>query len=151
MAICHIYSLTQFLQILAIVIKVKYDGHIFLRANACVVVSPCPPQVVLPVLGYNAQYPENKVGQWYRGVLSRDGLQACRFRVPALKLNVPGCYRHILKHPHNVSYQLVHPDSDVNVEGSHANDVTSSLSISFDLDASCYATVSLREMMKGDV
>ncbi|XP_015848681.1 pseudouridylate synthase PUS7L isoform X3 [Peromyscus maniculatus bairdii] len=108
-------------------------------------------QVVLPVLGYNAQYPENKVGQWYRGVLSRDGLQACRFRVPALKLNVPGCYRHILKHPHNVSYQLVHPDSDVNVEGSHANDVTSSLSISFDLDASCYATVSLREMMKGDV
>lgn len=108
-------------------------------------------QVVLPVLGYNAQYPENKVGQWYRGVLSRDGLQACRFRVPALKLNVPGCYRHILKHPHNVSYQLVHPDSDVNVEGSHADDVTSSLSISFDLDASCYATVCLREMMKGDV
>ncbi|XP_036063432.1 pseudouridylate synthase 7 homolog-like protein isoform X2 [Onychomys torridus] len=108
-------------------------------------------QVLLPVLGYNAQYPENKVGQWYRGVLSRDGLQACRFRVPALKLNVPGCYRRILKHPHNVSYQLVHPGSDVNVEGSHDNDGTSSLSISFDLDASCYATVCLREMMKGDV
>ncbi|XP_075816559.1 pseudouridylate synthase PUS7L [Microtus pennsylvanicus] len=108
-------------------------------------------QVVLPVLGYNVQYPENKVGQWFRGVLSRDGLQACRFRVPALKLNVPGCYRHILKHPHNVSYQLFHPDSDANVEGSHADDVTPSLSISFDLDASCYATVCLREMMKGDI
>ncbi|KAL1767279.1 pseudouridylate synthase 7-like [Sigmodon hispidus] len=108
-------------------------------------------QVVLPVLGYNVQYPENKVGQWYRGVLSRDGLQACRFRVPALKLNVPGCYRHILKHPHNVSYQLVHPDSDVKVEDCHTNDGPSSLSISFDLDASCYATVCLREMMKSDV
>ncbi|XP_016835994.1 pseudouridylate synthase 7 homolog-like protein isoform X1 [Cricetulus griseus] len=108
-------------------------------------------QVVLPVLGYNIQYPDNKLGQWYQGVLSRDGLQACRFRVPALKLNVPGCYRHILKYPHNVSYQLVHSDINDKVEGSHDNDATSSLSISFDLDASCYATVCLREMMKGDV
>lgn len=107
--------------------------------------------MVLPVLGYNIQYPDNKLGQWYQGVLSRDGLQACRFRVPALKLNVPGCYRHILKYPHNVSYQLVHSDINDKVEGSHDNDATSSLSISFDLDASCYATVCLREMMKGDV
>ncbi|XP_051016210.1 pseudouridylate synthase PUS7L isoform X2 [Acomys russatus] len=108
-------------------------------------------QVVLPVLGYNVQYPENKVGQWYHGVLSRDGLQASRFRVPALKLNVPGCYRHILKRPHNVSHRLVRPDPEVEVEGSHADDAMPSLSLSFDLDASCYATVCLREMMKGDI
>ncbi|XP_055482922.1 pseudouridylate synthase PUS7L isoform X1 [Psammomys obesus] len=108
-------------------------------------------QVVLPVLGYKVQYPENKVGQWYRGVLSRDGLQSCRFRMPALKLNVPGCYRHILKHPHNVSHRLVLADPEVEVEGSHTDDATSSLSMSFDLDASCYATVCLREMMKGDI
>ncbi|XP_052016434.1 pseudouridylate synthase PUS7L isoform X4 [Apodemus sylvaticus] len=109
-------------------------------------------QVVLPVLGYNVQYPENQVGRWYQGVLSRDGLQACRFRVPALKLNVPGCYRHIVKHPHNVSHRLVHPDAaEARVEGPHADDTASVLSLSFDLDASCYATVCLREMMKGDV
>lgn len=109
-------------------------------------------QVVLPVLGYNIQYPENKVGQWYREVLSRDGLQTCRFKVPALKLNVPGCYRQILKHPHNLSYQLMRDhDIDVKMQGSHIEEAIRSLLISFDLSASCYATVCLREIMKHDI
>ncbi|XP_007936114.1 pseudouridylate synthase 7 homolog-like protein [Orycteropus afer afer] len=109
-------------------------------------------QVVLPVLGYNIQYPTNKVGQWYHEVLSRDGLQACRFKVPALKLNAPGCYRQILKYPHNLSYQLIEEhDIDVKTEDSYINEATSSLLVSFDLDSSCYATVCLREIMKHDV
>uniref|UniRef100_K9IZA1 Pseudouridylate synthase PUS7L n=1 Tax=Desmodus rotundus TaxID=9430 RepID=K9IZA1_DESRO len=108
-------------------------------------------QVVLPVLGYNIRYPKNKVGLWYQEVLSGDGLQTCRFKVPTLKLNVPGCYRKILKQPHNVSYQLREEhDTDVKAEGSHINEATLSLLISFDLDASCYATVCLREIMKHD-
>uniref|UniRef100_A0A8C3VV77 Pseudouridylate synthase PUS7L n=1 Tax=Catagonus wagneri TaxID=51154 RepID=A0A8C3VV77_9CETA len=108
-------------------------------------------QVVLPVLGCNIQYPKNKVGQWYQEVLSRDGLQTCRFKIPTLKLNVPGCYRKILKHPHNLSYQLIEDtDIDVKKEGSHIDEATLSLLISFDLDASCYATVCLREIMKHD-
>ncbi|KAK1341244.1 hypothetical protein QTO34_017647 [Cnephaeus nilssonii] len=99
-------------------------------------------QVVLPVLGYNVQYPKNKVGLWYQEVLSRDGLQSCRFKVPTLKLNVPGCYRKILKQPRNLSYQLIEEhDIDVKAEGSHIDEGTLSLLISFDLDASCYATL----------
>nr|XP_031318589.1 pseudouridylate synthase 7 homolog-like protein isoform X1 [Camelus dromedarius] len=109
-------------------------------------------QVVLPVLGYNIQYPKNKVGQWYQEVLSRDGLQTCRFKIPSLKLNVPGCYRKLLKHPCNLSYQLREErNADVKIEGSHIDEATLSLLISFDLDASCYATVCLREIMKHDV
>ncbi|XP_031538943.2 pseudouridylate synthase PUS7L isoform X2 [Vicugna pacos] len=109
-------------------------------------------QVVLPVLGYNIQYPKNKVGQWYQEVLSRDGLQTCRFKIPSLKLNVPGCYRKLLKHPCNLSYQLTEErNTDVKIEGSHIDETTLSLLISFDLDASCYATVCLREIMKHDV
>ncbi|XP_027449775.2 pseudouridylate synthase 7 homolog-like protein isoform X1 [Zalophus californianus] len=108
-------------------------------------------QVVLPVLGYNIQYPKNKIGQWYQEILSRDGLQTCRFKVPTLKLNVPGCYRQILKHPRNVSYQLMEEhETDVKTEGSHVDEATLSLLLSFDLDASCYATVCLREIMKHD-
>lgn len=108
-------------------------------------------QVVLPVLGHSIQYPENRVGQWFQDALRRDGLQTCRFRVPALKLNVPGCYRQILKHPHNLSYQLMEEqDIDGKTEGPHTDGATLSLSISFDLDASCYATVCLREVMKHD-
>ncbi|XP_033078248.1 pseudouridylate synthase 7 homolog-like protein isoform X4 [Trachypithecus francoisi] len=109
-------------------------------------------QVVLPILGYNIQYPKNKVGQWYRDILSRDGLQTCRFKVPALKLNVPGCYRQILKHPRNLSYQLMEDhDIDVKMKGSHIDETALSLLISFDLDASCYATVCLKEIMKHDI
>uniref|UniRef100_A0A2K6MFZ2 Pseudouridylate synthase PUS7L n=1 Tax=Rhinopithecus bieti TaxID=61621 RepID=A0A2K6MFZ2_RHIBE len=109
-------------------------------------------QVVLPILGYNIQYPKNKVGQWYHDILSRDGLQTCRFKVPALKLNVPGCYRQILKHPRNLSYQLMEDDDiDVKMKGSHIDETALSLLISFDLDASCYATVCLKEIMKHDV
>nr|XP_003405773.1 pseudouridylate synthase 7 homolog-like protein [Loxodonta africana]XP_010594235.1 pseudouridylate synthase 7 homolog-like protein [Loxodonta africana]XP_010594241.1 pseudouridylate synthase 7 homolog-like protein [Loxodonta africana]XP_023411239.1 pseudouridylate synthase 7 homolog-like protein [Loxodonta africana] len=109
-------------------------------------------QVVLPILGYNIQYPKNKVGQWYHEILSRDGLQTCRFKVPALKLNVPGCYRQILKYPHNLSYQLIEGhDTDVKTEDSCITEAGLSLLISFDLDPSCYATVCLREIMKHDV
>ncbi|OWK17039.1 PUS7L, partial [Cervus elaphus hippelaphus] len=108
-------------------------------------------QVVLPVLGYNIQYPKNKLGQWYQEVLSRDGLQTCKFKIPTLKLNVPGCYRKILKHPCNLSYQLMEDHGiEVKKEGSHIDEGTLSLLISFDLDASCYATVCLREIMKHD-
>ncbi|XP_004711582.1 pseudouridylate synthase 7 homolog-like protein [Echinops telfairi] len=109
-------------------------------------------QVVLPVLGYNIQYPRNKVGQWYHELLGRDGLQSCKFRVPALKLNAPGCYRQILKYPHNLSSQLIEEsDTSVPTEGSCISGATLSLVISFDLDSSCYATVCLREIMKHDV
>lgn len=109
-------------------------------------------QVVLPILGYNIQYPKNKVGQWYHDIRSRDGLQTCRFKVPTLKLNVPGCYRQILKHPRNLSYQLMEDhDIDVKMKGSHIDETALSLLISFDLDASCYATVCLKEIMKHDV
>ncbi|XP_060047727.1 pseudouridylate synthase PUS7L isoform X2 [Erinaceus europaeus] len=108
-------------------------------------------QVVLPVLGYNNQYPRNEVGQWYQERLRRDGLQTCRFKVPALKLNVPGCFRQVLKHPCNVSYKLMEEhDTDLSMEGSHTSEATLSLLISFDLDASCYATICLREIMKHD-
>ncbi|KAM5287825.1 pseudouridylate synthase PUS7L [Ctenodactylus gundi] len=109
-------------------------------------------QVVLPVLGYNIQFPKNKVGQWYHEVLSRDELQTCRFKVPNLKLNIPGCYRQIVKHPHNLSYQLMRDhDPHISTAGPHVDEAALSLLISFDLDASCYATVCLREMMKHDV
>ncbi|XP_058511960.1 pseudouridylate synthase PUS7L isoform X2 [Ochotona princeps] len=106
-------------------------------------------QVVLPVPGYSVRYPENLVGRWYQELLSRDGLQTCSFRLPALALKVPGCYRHIVKQPHNVVHQLLEDHgSEVRGEGTAGTGAPLSLRISFDLDASCYATVCLREMMK---
>ncbi|OXB58607.1 hypothetical protein ASZ78_009186 [Callipepla squamata] len=107
-------------------------------------------QVVLPMVGHSIKYPSNKVGQWYRDRLSKDELQMCKFRVPPLQLNIPGCYRHILKNVQNLSYFLEGSEEGSKIESSHLDESKVSLHISFDLDPSCYATVCLREIMKCD-
>ncbi|XP_050180443.1 pseudouridylate synthase PUS7L isoform X1 [Myiozetetes cayanensis] len=107
-------------------------------------------QVVLPMVGHSIKYPSNKVGQWYRERLSKDELEMCKFRVSPLQLNIPGCYRLILKNVQNLSYFLEGDEKGIKIEDNHLNDLKVSLHISFDLDPSCYATVCLREIMKCD-
>ncbi|NXU13930.1 PUS7L protein, partial [Pardalotus punctatus] len=107
-------------------------------------------QVVLPMVGHSVKYPSNKVGQWYRERLSKDELELCKFRVSPLQLNIPGCYRLILKNVQNLSYFLEGSEKGIKIEDNHLNDLKVSLHLSFDLDPSCYATVCLREIMKCD-
>ncbi|NWS41801.1 PUS7L protein, partial [Probosciger aterrimus] len=107
-------------------------------------------QVVLPMVGHSIKYPSNKVGQWYHERLSEDELQMCKFRVSPLQLNIPGCYRPILKNVQNLSYFFEVSEKGIKIEDNHLNESTVSLHISFDLDPSCYATVCLREIMKCD-
>ncbi|NXY88253.1 PUS7L protein, partial [Alcedo cyanopectus] len=107
-------------------------------------------QVVLPMVGHSIKYPSNKVGQWYHERLSKDELQMCKFRVSPLQLNIPGCYRPILKNVQNLSYFLEDSEKGMKTEDKHLNESNLSLHISFDLDPSCYATVCLREIMKCD-
>ncbi|NWY99923.1 PUS7L protein, partial [Loxia curvirostra] len=107
-------------------------------------------QVVLPMVGHSIKYPSNKVGQWYHERLSKDDLELCKFRVSPLQLNIPGCYRLILKNVQNLSYFLESSEKEIKIEDNHLNDLKVSLHISFDLDPSCYATVCLREIMKCD-
>ncbi|KAM9029432.1 pseudouridylate synthase PUS7L isoform 2-T2 [Ara ararauna] len=107
-------------------------------------------QVVLPMVGHSIKYPSNKVGQWYQERLSKDELQMCKFRVSPLQLNIPGCYRPILKNVQNLSYFFEVNEKAIKIEDSHLNESKISLHISFDLDPSCYATVCLREIMKCD-
>ncbi|XP_042325401.1 pseudouridylate synthase 7 homolog-like protein [Sceloporus undulatus] len=106
-------------------------------------------QVILPMAGYSVQYPANKVGEWYHKRLAGDGLQMGHFRIPALQLNVPGSYRHILKYPHDLSYSfLENSGKDIGTASGSVQDSPLSLSVSFWLDPSCYATVCLGEIMK---
>ncbi|XP_009817958.2 pseudouridylate synthase PUS7L [Gavia stellata] len=107
-------------------------------------------QVVLPMVGHSIKYPSNKVGQWYHERLSKDELQMCKFRVSPLQLNIPGCYRPILKKVQNLSYFLEGNEKGIQIEDNHLNASEVTLHISFDLDPSCYATVCLREIMKCD-
>ncbi|XP_060930225.1 pseudouridylate synthase PUS7L [Limanda limanda] len=107
-------------------------------------------QVLMPMPGNTVKYPENAMGTWYQERLARDGLDNCRFRVGSLKLNLPGCYRLLLAPPRNLSYQLQRGGGGGDVMGERKQD-TISLTLNFDLDSSCYATVCLREIMKCDV
>lgn len=117
--------------------------------------------------GNTVKYPENAMGTWYRERLARDGLEKCSFRLSSLKLNLPGCYRPLLASPCNLSYQLqrssIQEGGAVTTGNSSARKERHptvaeekqdsdrlTLTLNFDLDSSCYATVCLREIMKCD-
>ncbi|XP_049422294.1 pseudouridylate synthase PUS7L [Epinephelus fuscoguttatus] len=128
--------------------------------------------VLLPMPGNTVKYPENTMGTWFQERLARDGLGDCRFRVSSLKLNLPGCYRSLLASPRNLSYQLQRAacgeggggggggevtgnssrNSDLELNGTTVEGKQDSLTLTlnFDLDSSCYATICLREIMKCD-
>ncbi|XP_040009512.1 pseudouridylate synthase 7 homolog-like protein [Xiphias gladius] len=112
-------------------------------------------QVLLPMPGNTVKYPENAMGAWYQERLARDGLDDCRFRVSSLRLNLPGCYRPLLALPRNLSYQLQRAacreggGGGGEVTGERKQD-SHTLTLNFDLDSSCYATICLREIMKCD-
>ncbi|XP_072340512.1 pseudouridylate synthase PUS7L isoform X1 [Scyliorhinus torazame] len=117
-------------------------------------------QVVLPMPGNNIQYPCNKLASWYQEALARDGLKACKFRIPALQLNIPGCYRRLLAQPQQLVFHWLEskdvPSTDrdgglVTSESEQPQQMRDSLSLSFSLNSSCYATVCLREIMKCSV
>uniref|UniRef100_A0A8C7XY07 Pseudouridylate synthase PUS7L n=1 Tax=Oryzias sinensis TaxID=183150 RepID=A0A8C7XY07_9TELE len=99
-------------------------------------------QLLLPMPGNTVKYPENAMATWYQERLARDGLTDCRFRVSSLKLNLPGCYRPLLAVPHNLRYELRRADG--------SQDGALTLTLNFDLNPACYATVCLREIMKAD-
>ncbi|XP_029351208.1 pseudouridylate synthase PUS7L isoform X1 [Echeneis naucrates] len=109
-------------------------------------------QVLLPMPGNTVKYPENAMGTWYQERLARDGLEDSRFRVSSLKLNLPGCYRPLLALPRNLSYQLQRAACrEAGGEGTgERNQDSLTLTLNFDLDSSCYATICLREIMKCD-
>lgn len=105
--------------------------------------------------GNTVKYPENAMGPWFQERLTRDGLEGSRFRVGGLKLNLPGCYRPLLASPRNLRYQLQRgatgesSRADGHRDGAAGDEQESpALTLNFDLDSSCYATVCLREIMK---
>ncbi|XP_078099025.1 pseudouridylate synthase PUS7L isoform X1 [Sander vitreus] len=123
--------------------------------------------VLLPMPGNTVKYPENAMGTWFQERLARDGLDACRFRVSNLKLNLPGCYRPLLALPRNLSYQLQsaacgegggegpgncsrNSDRQLNGTTVEGKQDLLTLTLNLDLDSSCYATICLREIMKCD-
>ncbi|XP_030828693.1 pseudouridylate synthase 7 homolog-like protein [Strongylocentrotus purpuratus] len=61
-------------------------------------------EVMLPLPGNNIQYPSHTAGAEYQRRLDEAGLGECNFRIPALKLNVPGGYRKVIAQPRNLEW-----------------------------------------------
>ncbi|TMW60275.1 hypothetical protein Poli38472_000317 [Pythium oligandrum] len=119
--------------------------------------------VVLPLPGYDIKYPENALRARYEEILAADGVDFSTLsRAANSEYHLPGSYRHILKKPIDVAHEikryedptlpLVSTDVDALVgnstpvsvpEGSHR-----ALCLEFQLGASSYATMAVRELMK---
>ncbi|KAG7350430.1 tRNA pseudouridine synthase D [Nitzschia inconspicua] len=89
-------------------------------------------QVVLPLPGFNVQYPENEVGSFYKEILDRDGIKFEKNEIP--ESTAKGSYRHLLVFPKDMCLEEIEGQKDY-------------AKISFQLPKGCYATMLLREMM----
>jgi len=69
-----------------------------------------PKDVVLPLPGYNVQYPENEIGEKYKEKLERDGLTVKNFRLRGLGMNLPGAYRKLVAFPGDLTWKSVPDD-----------------------------------------
>ena len=138
-------------------------------------------KVVLPLPGYAVKFPENKVALVYQELLEKDGISMTEVvhKVRDFSYqNLTGTYRSLIQVPKNVTLEVIHyndPDEQLVItdlqeiqrknkktktttttetttettttgEGAH-----SALKIGFTLNASCYATMAVRELTRGKV
>ncbi|XP_063230997.1 pseudouridylate synthase 7 homolog [Bacillus rossius redtenbacheri] len=120
--------------------------------------------VVLPLPGYSVKYPENEVARWYEELLKADGLTSATMRQKAKSYSLAGTYRHLVKHPENLSWKTLRyssPDdtlilSDLEqlrlaeAPGDAAHGKHTAVIVEFALPSSCYATMALRQAMRQD-
>lgn len=120
--------------------------------------------LVLPLPGYQSEYPAHALGAEYREALEElldtpfDKLASLFKPKQKACWDLPGAYRQVYTRPADLQYRLVpyaDPDEPIDV-GSTGEDGRSGVSkyrglfVGFSLPVSCYATMALREMMHTD-
>ena len=92
---------------------------------------------MLPLPGYGVQYPSNDIGDLYKEMLKKDGIDF--EKQGPNEGTAKGSYRHLIAKADNMHLETVERTEDPSL--------VSSVKLSFDLRAGCYATMLLREMM----
>ncbi|KAJ2498559.1 multisubstrate pseudouridine synthase 7 [Coemansia sp. RSA 1972] len=121
--------------------------------------------VVLPLPGWDVQYPEHQVKNVYQDIMAKDGLSPSGLaKHPLKEYRLAGAYRHFVIKPRDFSYEwmrynddtlpLARSDSDA-IEGKHDPESIEfgqkvALKLKFDLPSSAYATMLLRELMRSE-
>lgn len=96
-------------------------------------------QVVLPLPGYNVQYPENEIGDLYKTILTEDGIELSKNKVP--ESTAKGSYRKLLQKADGLHWEPVGKSEDSD------DPVVSDVKFTFELESGAYATMMLRELM----
>ncbi|KAK4685164.1 tRNA pseudouridine13 synthase, partial [Tremellales sp. Uapishka_1] len=119
--------------------------------------------VVMPLPGWNVDYPKGKMAQMYFDIMEADGLQPNNMRRDQREYSLPGSYRRIINKPTNLSWShirytdpdlaLVQSDEDkllgfIQPAQHDPNGKFRALQISMTLGTSAYATMMLREITR---
>eukprot|EP01112_Ceratiomyxa_fruticulosa_P005161 TRINITY_DN15765_c0_g1_i1.p1 TRINITY_DN15765_c0_g1~~TRINITY_DN15765_c0_g1_i1.p1 ORF type:complete len:185 (+),score=37.63 TRINITY_DN15765_c0_g1_i1:1-555(+) len=67
-------------------------------------------QVVLPLPGYDIQYPENKIGERYKEILTNDGLNPNDLHHKHKEYNLSGSYRRLIEKPKDFDFEIYRYD-----------------------------------------
>jgi len=107
--------------------------------------------IVLPLPGYNMQYPNNEIGDLYRKLLNQEGVRFEKDAIP--EATAKGSYRHLVRVPHAIKWEVIsstkvsHAGDDGNDDKTKESECIEAAKFTFSLDSGSYATMLLRELM----
>mmetsp|Transcript_21847 Transcript_21847/g.32161 ORF Transcript_21847/g.32161 Transcript_21847/m.32161 type:complete len:298 (-) Transcript_21847:297-1190(-) len=105
-------------------------------------------QVVLPLPGYDVQYPSNEIGKFYEDILLRDNVSFCKDTVA--EATAKGTYRDIVAFAKDLEWEKVKDGGENSKHGEEEmqqSDIVDTFKIRFELGSGSYATMMLRELM----
>ncbi|KAG0210613.1 multisubstrate pseudouridine synthase 7 [Mortierella sp. GBA30] len=120
--------------------------------------------VILPLPGFDVIYPTHEVGEKYKDLMTKDGLNPLDMRRGTKEYSLSGSYRTILSKPENVEWEIVRYD-EANIpltltdfdrmEGKTKAEIVKdgkylALILNLTLKSSQYATMAIREVCKQD-
>ena len=117
--------------------------------------------VVMPLPGYDVEYPRGEVGEFYAKMLAADGLDIKYMRREQREYSLPGSYRKIVNRPSHLSWQIcayTDPNLPLTLNDEDAllgmsleqetDGIFRAVVLDLELGASTYATMALREVTR---
>jgi tRNA pseudouridine13 synthase len=98
-------------------------------------------QIILPLPGYNIQYPTNEIGELYKAILSQDGIILSKDKIP--EATAKGSYRKLIQKATGLSWEMVESEAECKES---ADVIVSNAKFTFELESGSYATMMLREL-----
>lgn len=100
-------------------------------------------QIILPLPGYNIQYPTNKMGELYQAILAEDGIKLSKDKIP--EATAKGSYRKLIQKANDLKWEMVGSEANSTNESNDA--IITDAKFTFELESGSYATMMLRELM----